>query len=661
MPSRCRSTRWPTVCACSCSTPGCTTATPTAPTATAAPRARRPAGLLGVDALRDIDVAGLDDALDRLGDDELRRRARHVVLENARVVDTVSALRDADWQRVGALMAASHASLRDDYEVSCDELDVAVEAATTAGAVGARMTGGGFGGSAIALVPARSVPAVRDAVTAAFRGRGWSDPTVFEVTPSAGAHRDPPDADAPQRRPGIMITPFRRPDTSARSSGSRSSSPAGRGGGRGGQPAIRLARPSSSAPRNSSVLRWGWSGRHEQGEVLGHLTVLDGLDADLLERLGEPGHLGGAVELAAVLEPAGPRVDRRDRVGRGRLALLVLAEVPGHRAVRRLGLDGLAVGGHQHRGHQAERAEALRDGVGLHVTVVVLARPDVAALPLHRGGDHVVDQPVLVGQTRGVEVGLELGLEDLGEDVLERAVVRLEDRVLRRQVDGIVALQPVGQRRASEVRDRVVEVVHPHCDSAIGAVVGDYVLDGVGAVLGRERDGELSGAGHLEVRRLVLVAVGVTADDDRLGPAGHQPRDVADDDRLAEHDAAEDVADRAVGRDPHLLQAELLDPRLVGGDGRALDADAVPLDGVGGVDGHLVVGRVTVLDAQVVVVEVDVEVGVDQPVLDERPDDAGHLVAVELDDGVLHLDLRHGRASSSAAIAGGFRLVHDRL
>ena len=150
----------------------------------------RAAGLLGITALRDIDVAGLDDALDRLGDDELRRRVRHVVLENARVIETVSALRGADWSRVGALMAASHLSLRDDYEVSCDELDVSVEAATGAGAVGARMTGGGFGGSAIALVPVADVAAVRDAVTDAFRNRGWSDPGVFEVTPSAGAHRD---------------------------------------------------------------------------------------------------------------------------------------------------------------------------------------------------------------------------------------------------------------------------------------------------------------------------------------------------------------------------------------------------------------------------------------------------------------------------------------
>jgi hypothetical protein len=136
----------------------------------------------------------------------------------------------------------------------------------------------------------------------------------------------------------------------------------------------------------------------------------------------------------------------------------------------------------------------------------------------------------------------------------------------------------------------------------------------------------------------------VAADDDRLGPAGHQAGDVRADDRLAEHDAAEDVADGPVGRAPHLLQAELLDAGLVGGDGGALDAHAVLLDGVGGVDGDLVVGGVTGLDRQVVVLQVDVEVRQDQLVLDELPDDAGHLVAVELDDRVLDLDLRHGCA-----------------
>ena len=96
-----------------------------------------------------------------------------------------------------------------------------------------------------------------------------------------------------------------------------------------------------------------------------------------------------------------------------------------------------------------------------------------------------------------------------------------------------------------------------------------------------------------------------------------------------------------LGRAPHLLEAELLDPRLVGGDRGAFHADADFLDLVGRVDGDLVVGAVALLDPEVVVEQVDVEIGQDQLLLDEVPDDPGHLVAVELDDGVVHLDLRH--------------------
>src|SRR5699024_9404439 len=121
-------------------------------------------------------------------------------------------------------------------------------------------------------------------------------------------------------------------------------------------------------------------------------------------------------------ESARPREDRRDRVRRRRLALLVLAVVTRHRAVRGLGLDGLAVWRHEDRRHEAERAEALRDRVRLDVTVVVLARPDVAALPLHGRGDHVVDETVLVREAGGVELLLELRVEDLLEEVLELAV-----------------------------------------------------------------------------------------------------------------------------------------------------------------------------------------------------------------------------------------------
>ena len=135
----------------------------------------------------------------------------------------------------------------------------------------------------------------------------------------------------------------------------------------------------------------------------------------------------------------------------------------------------------------------------------------------------------------------------------------------------------------------------------------------------------------------------MTADDDRLGPARDQARHVRDHDRLAEHDAAQDVADRAVRRLPHFLEVELLDARLVRRDRGALHADAELLDRVGGIDRDLVVGLVALLDAEVVIFEVDVEVRLDQALTDPFPDDPRHFVAVDLDDRVLDLDLRHAR------------------
>jgi galactokinase len=148
------------------------------------------AELLGVTALRDAELADLDRLPGLHSDGEvLRRRARHVVSENARVHEAVSQLRSGQWAELGAAFNASHASLRDDFEISCDELDVAVEAAVGAGALGARMTGGGFGGSAIALTPSDAVDAVTEACRAAFADRGWQEPTVFAVEPGDGARR----------------------------------------------------------------------------------------------------------------------------------------------------------------------------------------------------------------------------------------------------------------------------------------------------------------------------------------------------------------------------------------------------------------------------------------------------------------------------------------
>ncbi|MEO7446955.1 MAG: galactokinase [Humibacillus sp.] len=145
---------------------------------------------LGVETLREIEPAGLDGALARLDSDEMRRRVRHVVTEIERVTRTVAALESHDLEEVGRLFDASHASLRDDYEVSCEELDVATATARSHGALGARMTGGGFGGSCIALVEATRAEAVGAAIAAAFDEAGFTAPESFTVTASAPAHRD---------------------------------------------------------------------------------------------------------------------------------------------------------------------------------------------------------------------------------------------------------------------------------------------------------------------------------------------------------------------------------------------------------------------------------------------------------------------------------------
>ena len=149
----------------------------------------RGAAALGVPALRDVTVADLD-RLAGLVDDVTFRRVRHVVTENQRVLDTVRALREQGPTAIGDLLVASHVSMRDDFEISVPELDTAVDAALAAGALGARMTGGGFGGAAIALVARDRVQQVTDAATAAFEASGFTPPTIFTVTPSDGASHD---------------------------------------------------------------------------------------------------------------------------------------------------------------------------------------------------------------------------------------------------------------------------------------------------------------------------------------------------------------------------------------------------------------------------------------------------------------------------------------
>jgi galactokinase len=142
----------------------------------------RAAKALGVEQLRD---ARKED-LERLSGEELRR-ARHIVSENARVLEAVGALRAEDFREFGRLMYASHTSMRDDFEISTPELDAFVELAKESGAPGARLTGAGFGGCAIALVRDGETDALTRKILRAFAARGFEKPTFYEFAPAAGA------------------------------------------------------------------------------------------------------------------------------------------------------------------------------------------------------------------------------------------------------------------------------------------------------------------------------------------------------------------------------------------------------------------------------------------------------------------------------------------
>jgi galactokinase len=148
------------------------------------------ARILGVPALRDVTLDGLDDALARLGDALLQKRVRHVVTEDARVLEVVAALRSgADPRDVGPALTASHVSMRDDFEITVPEVDTAVQAMLDAGAHGSRMTGGGFGGCVLALVEADAADAAVRAVEAAYDTAGFRAPTAFVATAADGARR----------------------------------------------------------------------------------------------------------------------------------------------------------------------------------------------------------------------------------------------------------------------------------------------------------------------------------------------------------------------------------------------------------------------------------------------------------------------------------------
>ena len=180
----------------------------------------------------------------------------------------------------------------------------------------------------------------------------------------------------------------------------------------------------------------------------------------------------------------------------------------------------------------------------MYVTVVVLAGPYEPSVPLQSGCDHVVDQPVFVGQSQRIHTLLVIGAVDLLENILEPAVVFFQNRVLRTQIERPFFVQRHVETSVGKTADRSIRIVHAESYSVSLVVI--YLPRLGGSVLTGEGHGQFSGAVRNHVRSPILIAECVTADADRLGPAGNQPGNVPADDGFAEDRAVQNVPDRTV-------------------------------------------------------------------------------------------------------------------
>jgi hypothetical protein len=204
----------------------------------------------------------------------------------------------------------------------------------------------------------------------------------------------------------------------------------------------------------------------------------------------------------------------------------------------------------------------------------------------------------------------------------------------------------------SEATDGFVGIVHGK-SNAVALEVENLMLDYF-TVFSFKFYGEFSFSFGYEIGCAILITEGMATDADGGCPVGNQAWYIGANNGLTKNGAIENVTDGAVGTFPHLLEAEFFYPCFIGCDGRALDANPILPDGIGGIYGHLIVGGIAVFHAEVIIFYVEVQVGKDEFVFDEFPDDAGHFVAIQFHYGICYLDFVHFKYRSS----GCFTLRH---
>jgi len=212
---------------------------------------------------------------------------------------------------------------------------------------------------------------------------------------------------------------------------------------------------------------------------------------------------------------------------------------------------------------------------------------------------------VFIPYLTALELSLIVFLIDLSENILEASIVALENGVLGAQIQRIVPVDSILEAGMGEGYNGFIGVVHSHENSTV-LEVEDVEGLGLAAISRSELNLELSSAINNIVCSTILVTESMTANNNGLRPCWNKARNILNDNRLTEHCTVELVTDSSVGALPHLLELEFLNASLIGGNCSALNAYLVLLNCVGGLKGNLVVGGITVLDAQIEILDVDV-------------------------------------------------------
>ena len=316
----------------------------------------------------------------------------------------------------------------------------------------------------------------------------------------------------------------------------------------------------------------------------------------------------------------------------------------GYSAMSGLCLNRFAVGRHQNRGHQAQRAKALRNLIRLHIAIIVFAGPNKLARPFQCRGNHVVDQTVLIYNARSSEFLFKaFGFKNFLKQVFETAVIGFQNRVLGRQIDRPAKVKAIVERRTGEIADGIVQIVHRHSNAAAGEF--EHFQIEILAIVAIKDQTQCARARYQCVSCAILVTKGMATDDNRIGPARNQAGNILDHNGFTKYNAAQNVADGAVRRLPHFFQTKFFDAGFIRRDRRAFYADAIFTNGIGAINCNLVVGRIARLNAKVIIFQINIQIGQNQPFTDPFPDDPGHFIAIQFDDGVFHLDFCHGFAA----------------